>query len=208
MQAQGDSQGSNEIAQTAAAAAPAAQPVPGAPAPKQFLYEPRYGLPVVHKYLKYGELLRDIRTDKVQRLSFFSQIKTVDLEGPCLVIYKDGSVAQSYVPDFDYRVPYAARSHSVATVRLAAEPAEDTFSAKQIWTENQAKLVYRIVPLLAIGVVYAATQLAAKLKVRTCACHISQWRPQYQCRVDCLIAASLFVVVSCWFIECHACYKV
>lgn len=120
---------------------------------------------MVHKHLNYGDLLRDIRTDKVQRLSFFSQPETVDLEGPCLVTYKDGTVAQSYVPDFDFRVPYAARSHSVATVRLPPEPIPDTFSAKQIWTENQAKLVYRIVPLIAIGIVYAATQLAAKLKV-------------------------------------------
>ena len=146
-------------------AASAAQPAQIANEPKQPLYEARFGLPVVRKYLNYAELLRDIRTDKVQRLSFFSQHEQVDLEGPCLVIYKDGSVAQSYVPDLDYRVPYAAKNHGVASVRLPSEPLPDTLSAKQIWTENQAKLVYKIVPVIAIGIVYAATQLAAKLKV-------------------------------------------
>lgn len=168
-QAHADDKGSNEVAELAATASSAQlatqQPAQVANEPKQYLYESRYGLPVVRKYLNYGELLRDIRTDKVERLSFFSQHETVSLEGPCLVVYKDGSVAQSYVPDFDYRVPYAAKNHAVATIRLPSEPIADTYSAKAIWSENTAKLVYRIVPLVAIGLVYAATQLAAKLKV-------------------------------------------
>jgi len=28
-----------------------------------------------------------------------------EIEGPCLVVFKDSRVAQSYVPRFDFRIP-------------------------------------------------------------------------------------------------------
>lgn len=152
-----------------AAAGDVASSVSQATEPKQFLYEPRFGLPVVRKYLKYGELLRDIRTEKIDSVKFFSQHEQVDLEGPCLVVYKDGSLAQSYVPGFDYRVPYAMENHGVQAVRLPSEPLPDNSASVNIWTEAQYKTFYKVMPVIGIAIVYAATQLAAKLKVCFCA---------------------------------------
>lgn len=37
------------------------------------------------------------------QLRFFSFADTYSLEGPCLVVYKDGHVAQGYVPENDFR---------------------------------------------------------------------------------------------------------
>jgi hypothetical protein len=54
----------------------------------RFLYEPQYGLPVVRKYLKYGELLKDIRLERVAELLFFTLEDQQDIEGPCLVVYR------------------------------------------------------------------------------------------------------------------------
>lgn len=43
---------------------------------------------VVRRHLRYEELLRDVRTEKVQELLFFSQRGTLDVEGVCLVAYR------------------------------------------------------------------------------------------------------------------------
>ena len=142
------------------------QEAPAPNEPKQYRYEPKFGLPVVTKYLSYGDLLRDIRTEKVKELKFFcAQDDVIELEGPCLVIYRDGTLAQSYVPSFDYRVPYAMENHGVAAIRLPAEPAASTFTVQRLWNKNQQKIINRVVPLVAIAIVYFATQLAAKWKV-------------------------------------------
>ena len=37
------------------------------------------------------------------QVRFFSQHDSMYLEGPCLVVYNDGSVAQGYIPQDDYR---------------------------------------------------------------------------------------------------------
>ncbi len=140
--------------------------MPAPDQPKQYLYEPKFGLPIVRKYLSYGDLLREIRTEKVSELKFFSSHDDViELEGPCLVVFRDGTLAQSYVPNYDYRVPYAMENHGVAAVRLPAEPAPGTFTVQRMWNKNQQKIINRVIPLLAIAVVYFSTQLAAKWKV-------------------------------------------
>lgn len=40
---------------------------------QQYLYESRYGLPVVRRRLSYGELLKAMREEQVDELLFFSQ---------------------------------------------------------------------------------------------------------------------------------------
>jgi hypothetical protein len=45
---------------------------------------------VVQRYLRYEELLRDIRAEKVLELLFFSQRDTMYIEGVCLVAYRCG----------------------------------------------------------------------------------------------------------------------
>jgi len=43
---------------------------------------------VVRRYLRYEELLRDVRAEKVSELLFFSHKGTLELEGVCLVAYR------------------------------------------------------------------------------------------------------------------------
>jgi hypothetical protein len=81
-----------------------------------FLYDPVYGLPIVHDVAKYGEVLRDIRTGLVQEVLWFFEPNQTDSfagDGRCLVRYKDGRVRQSVVPLEDFRVPYAMQVHGV-----------------------------------------------------------------------------------------------
>ena len=69
------------------------------------LYEPTFGLPIVRRRISYAELLKDIRLQKVQEISYFDsnqapdesdkyRMRNLTLEGYCLVIYNDTSVAQ------------------------------------------------------------------------------------------------------------------
>ena len=147
------------------------QTAPASNQPKEYLYEPRFGLPVVRKRLSYGELLREIRTENVKQLKFFETADDViQLEGPCIVIFKDDTLAQGYVPHYDYRIPYAMENHGVAAARLIAEPAPGTITVQKVWDKQQQKVINYVIPVIAIGLVYFATQLAAKWKVSHC-CH-------------------------------------
>lgn len=126
----------------------------------------------MRKRLNYGELLREIRTGNVKQLKFFQTFDdAIELEGPCLVVFKDDTLAQGFVPHFDYRIPYAMENHGVAAVRLPSEPTPGTFSVQKMWTKNQQTIVLRVIPVIAIGIVYYATQLAAKWKVSCCLLH-------------------------------------
>ncbi|KAL3160769.1 hypothetical protein ABBQ38_009182 [Trebouxia sp. C0009 RCD-2024] len=132
---------------------------------KEFLYEPRFGLPLVRRRLSYGDLLREIRTGNVKQLKFFETGENViELEGPCLVVFQDDTVAQGYVPHYDYRIPYAMENHGVAAARLPAEPAPERYNVERMWNKNQQKIINYVIPVIAIGLVYFATQLAAKWK--------------------------------------------
>lgn len=136
---------------------------------KEFLYEPRFGLPLVRRRLSYGDLLREIRTGNVKQLKFFETGENViELEGPCLVVFQDDTVAQGYVPHYDYRIPYAMENHGVAAARLPAEPAPERYNVERMWNKNQQKIINYVIPVIAIGLVYFATQLAAKWKVSPC----------------------------------------
>lgn len=46
----------------------------------------------------------------------------VSPSGICLVEFVDGTLAQSYLPEADFRVPYAAETHGVNMSRLNAGP--------------------------------------------------------------------------------------
>lgn len=74
------------------------QPAPAKP--KAFLYESRFGLPVVREALSYTELLKAIRQGKVKSVHWFKAEHkgTAIVDGPCLVEYIDGSLRQSNVP--------------------------------------------------------------------------------------------------------------
>ena len=89
-----------EIAQASASTAEARPATPGgitshtSPAQaQQFLYEGRYGLPVVREYLQYHELLKAIRLEEVQEIFYFTQENAItpQPEGPCIVHYRCGS---------------------------------------------------------------------------------------------------------------------
>lgn len=62
----------------------------------QKLWEGKYGLPIVTRYLSYEELLAAIRAEKVKQIYYFSTYHIKDriklgpepVEGICLVHYK------------------------------------------------------------------------------------------------------------------------
>ena len=77
---------------------PPTNPTTNNSGPKKYLFEPRHGLPVVRETLDLGGLLRAIRSESVSRIYWFTQRGVDLLEGPCLIVYKDGTVKKSYVP--------------------------------------------------------------------------------------------------------------
>lgn len=48
------------------------------PSPFKHLFEARYGLPIVRRYLTYGELLKEIRMEQVYEVAFFCEEKFED----------------------------------------------------------------------------------------------------------------------------------
>jgi len=109
-----------------------------------FAFDPVYGLPVVRDVLSHGDLLRDVRTGKIEALYFFggggasgapggtlapelagppgSGLPTAAASGRCLARYRDGRVAQAVVPPDDTRTQYALAAHGVRSVPLPPEP--------------------------------------------------------------------------------------
>lgn len=73
---------------------------------------------MVRKQLSYTELLKAIRLEEVKEVRFFTTDEdATHLEGPCLVVMNDGSVAQSFVRDGDYRCVPRQRSTPDAVYR-------------------------------------------------------------------------------------------
>ena len=73
---------------------------------------------------RYAELLKEIRLGHVRKVMYFDNDEIAvniedyqELEGPCLVVFKDNRVAHSYIPRYDYRIPYAT---SRCAVRISA----------------------------------------------------------------------------------------
>lgn len=125
--------------------------------PPQYLYESKYGLPVVRKSLNYSQLLRAVREETVEEVHFFSRPGQVAIEGPCLVSFKDGSTAKAIIPPFDYRLPYAMETHHVKGNRLPSIPtANQLYPPPGLGVEVAAFLTGAF-PYLAVLAVYLAT---------------------------------------------------
>ena len=150
------------------------KPVLGPPLPKEQLYDHKFGLPIVGRKLDYGQLLQEIRLENVEAIKHFSrqQDKATRLAREhCLVIFKDGSLAQSYIPLQDYRVAYAAQNHNVATTIL-----EDTQPPTPSWLVNfrlsakATRAIVGIAPFAAIAGVWGLAQIAEWRKVHPASC--------------------------------------
>ena len=124
---------------------------------KQYLYEQTYGLPVVYKKLSYSELLRAIREEEVDEISFFTQRGHHFLEGPCLVSFKNGSVAQAIFPPDDPRLSYAMETHGVRGARLPSPPTTAELNPPKGMRAEISSFLVNVVPYLAVAVVYLAT---------------------------------------------------
>ena len=78
------------------------------PSTGDYLYEPAFGLPIVRRKVEYGDLLREIRQNRVRHIAYFdnntappenaapSTQTNLELEGYCLVVYNDDTVAQVF----------------------------------------------------------------------------------------------------------------
>lgn len=144
------------MAASAGEASPAGSQQQPPPA-KQYLYEPKYGLPVVRAQLSYSQLLRAIREDQVEEILFFSTRGSAALEGPCLVSFRDGATAQSFVPGHDVRIPYAMETHNVRGRRLSAAPTAAQLTPAKPLAAEVSSFLTNVLPYLAVAAVYAAT---------------------------------------------------
>jgi len=110
-----------------------------------------------------GRLLRDIRTEDVSRIYWFSTDGVDILEGPCLVVYKDGRVKQSFVPTHAgaQRVYYAMETHGVVGAKLKAQPSPEMVTPPWKPSQAQIDLATKAIPTLALGGVLAAAKYAA-----------------------------------------------
>lgn len=124
-------------------------------------FETSYGRPVVHKYVKYSDLLRDIRLEKVNEIFWFTQEEDRELEGPCLVEYKDGKLKQAHIPPSDLRLPYAMSAHGVVCHTLRPQPSERDLNPVSPPSDFVIDMVAKIAPLILIGFVYAAVRYMA-----------------------------------------------
>ncbi|CAL8467515.1 g7053 [Coccomyxa elongata] len=138
--------------------------------PDKWLFEPVFGLPIVRRQLKYAELLKEIRLGNVKKVAFFDNDDIMEdrkefqpVEGPCLVIFRDDRVAHSYVPRYDFRIPYAMETHGVVADRVAAPITQNMIQPVKPASAFTRNLL-NVLPFLALGLAYAATQYAAHMK--------------------------------------------
>ncbi|CAG9461273.1 unnamed protein product [Pedinophyceae sp. YPF-701] len=135
----------------------------GGDARPQYLYDRKTGLPIVRDNLSYGDLLRDIRTEKVQALHWLSSLEDEPrVQGPCLVEYRDGSIKQAHVPSYDTRTMYAMETHGVRGTRFKARPANITAT----FEPSQAMMTFfnKGIPAIGLLIIWAAAQYASHLK--------------------------------------------
>lgn len=81
--------------------------------PDPSLFDPDTGLPLVRDHVDYGELLSEIRLGRVKEIHWFTVQDSQELQGPCLVEYKDGKVKQSHIVNTDLRIPQAMQVRCV-----------------------------------------------------------------------------------------------
>ena len=122
-----------------------------------YLYESTYGLPVVQRTLDYAALLRALREESIESVGFFTQRGHAYLEGPCLVTFKDGTVAQAIWPPRDARLSYAMESHNVRGYRLDTPPTLKELQPSRGLGEAASNFLVNFMPYVAVGMVYAAT---------------------------------------------------
>ena len=87
-------------------------------------------------------------------------------------------------------------NHGVAAARLSAEPTPGTFTVQKMWDKNQQKVINYVIPVIAIGLVYFATQLASKWKVSDCCWNTFRKYLQWQWHLEWAVLPA-----ACW--TCH-----
>jgi cell division protease FtsH len=144
----------------------------------------KHGVPTIRKVIKYGQLLRQIRQERVDKVIFFTWRNDINREPvrlsrvPCMVVYHDRSVAQCMVPEDDVRLQLAMENHGV-TVELTVEPMEGYLQNKAKGgkgnkllsvvssyvdeTSDFGKAAVLFGPLVLIGVLYALSQVKARM---------------------------------------------
>lgn len=142
----------------------------------------RHGSPTVRSSLSYGDLLKDVRANRVDKIVFFTrrdEYEQVPLRlsrVPCLVVYSDRTVAQSLVPEDDSRLQQEMEDHGV-TIELTVEPMEgyqakrgsssSIFSVLSGYIDensNFGKSAVIVFPILGLGVLYGLSQVKARLQ--------------------------------------------
>lgn len=107
--------------------------------------------------LTYSQLLRAVREEQISDVHFFTTRGQLNLEGPCLVSFRDGSTAQAIVPPDDARLGYAMETHNVRGHRLPPIPTAAELAPPRPMAAEAAAFLTNVLPYLAVAAVYAAT---------------------------------------------------
>ncbi|PRW60287.1 cell division isoform A [Chlorella sorokiniana] len=104
-------------------------------------------------------MLRAVRMGEVSEVHFFTlEEDASQMEGPCLVVMTDGTVAQGHIPDHDWRMHYALETHGVRAVRMAPTPTAAQLKPPQpLLSSSAGAFVIKWSPYALVGLVYLAT---------------------------------------------------
>ncbi|KAK9808335.1 hypothetical protein WJX73_003265 [Symbiochloris irregularis] len=139
--------------------------------------DPKSGMPLVRQSISATDLLRDIRLQKVDRIEYIDNAQYSDnwyrdpttwnqIDGACLVVYKDGRVVYSCVPSRDIRLGLAMETHGVEAMRLTPPIPSGLLSKLQAPQIPSQYLVgfFTALPVAGLVLTYLATQLQAYIK--------------------------------------------
>ncbi len=99
-------------------------------------------------------------TNQVQELAFFLVTETERPTGSCLVVYKDGTLAQGFVPSYDFRIQYALEHHGVFCYSMTPEPTAQAL-AVSVWGGGGRWVAWRMRGSVWVGVGTSAFYIKA-----------------------------------------------
>merc|ERR1712217_168683 len=113
----------------------------------------------IREDISCAELLKEIRTEQILEIKWFDNSieYPLDLEGPCLIVFRDRQVKQCFIPINDLRTWFALESHNVKAGSIQVIWEKSTETPFKI-TPNIAMQINTYAPIMAIGLIFAIIQ--------------------------------------------------
>lgn len=138
----------------------------------KYLYEGRFGLPVLRRKTTYSQLLQDVRNQKIDEIFWFPENygyelpdyreiyeEMLPLSDFAIVSYKDGTSACCIVPSDDYRLALAMETHHVVGGRVPFMLQETEIDRGIPPPTNFYKSIITLGPWVMIGIIWGVVQL-------------------------------------------------